>query len=173
MTGQAQGANYANANAFKTAVICKAGSIVNVLFNNCAGGISVDVKSYPSFSNVTISSKIVAGNFDTSTLTFSPGGSCDIVVARLFYKWPLFVMGLGYNISNLNGNQRLLVATPGAYLIYSEISYTYVPMIGYVMKGGVTLNDTAYTRPRQSTCVFYPSVPAPVPPATQAACPTA
>jgi Flp pilus assembly protein TadG len=111
MTGQAQAANYADVNAFKTAVICKAGSIVNVLFPNCAGGISVDVKSYPSFSNVTISSQIVAGNFDTSTLSFSLGGSCDIVVARLFYKWPLFVTGLGYNISNLNGNQRLLVAT--------------------------------------------------------------
>jgi Flp pilus assembly protein TadG len=44
----------------------------------------------------------------------------------------------------------------GTYLIFSEVSYLYVPTIGYVMaKSGVNLNDVAYTRPRQSTCVVY------------------
>jgi Flp pilus assembly protein TadG len=48
------------------------------------------------------------------------------------------------------------LAVAGTYLIYSEVSYLYVPTIGYVMaKAGVNLSDTAYTRPRQSTCVFY------------------
>ena len=42
------------------------------------------------------------------------------------------------------------------YLILSEVSYNYVPTVGYVMaKAGVTLSDVAFTRPRQSTCVFY------------------
>ena len=42
------------------------------------------------------------------------------------------------------------------YLIWSEVSYVYVPAVGYVMaKTGVTLSDFTYTRPRQSTCVFY------------------
>ena len=44
----------------------------------------------------------------------------------------------------------------GTYLIFSEVSYLYVPTVGYVMaKSGVNLNDVAYTRPRQSTCVVY------------------
>ena len=44
----------------------------------------------------------------------------------------------------------------GSYLIYSEVSYKYVPSIGYVMaKGGITMSDFTYTRPRQSTCVMY------------------
>jgi len=44
----------------------------------------------------------------------------------------------------------------GTYLIFSEVSYQYVPTIGYVMaKTGVNLSDVSYTRPRQSTCVFY------------------
>ena len=48
------------------------------------------------------------------------------------------------------------LAVDGTYLIFSEVSYLYTPTIGYVMaKTGVTLSDTAYTRPRQSTCVFY------------------
>jgi Flp pilus assembly protein TadG len=47
------------------------------------------------------------------------------------------------------------------YLILSEVSYLYTPAVGYVMgKAGVTLNDVAYTRPRQVTCVIYNNVPA-------------
>jgi Flp pilus assembly protein TadG len=46
----------------------------------------------------------------------------------------------------------------GTYLIYSEVSYTYVPTAGYVMaKAGINLSDFAYTRPRQSTCVLLNS----------------
>jgi Flp pilus assembly protein TadG len=48
------------------------------------------------------------------------------------------------------------LAIGGTYLIFSEVSYLYVPTIGYVMaKAGVTLSDVSYTRPRQSTCVYY------------------
>jgi Flp pilus assembly protein TadG len=50
------------------------------------------------------------------------------------------------------------LATGGAWLIFSEVSYLYTPAVGYVMsKAGVTLSDTAYTRPRQSACVNYDS----------------
>jgi Flp pilus assembly protein TadG len=111
LTGQAQTAGYTSASNFKTAVICPNSNVVNVLFD-CANGIFVDVKSYPTFTNVVINSQIDAnGNFDPTTLAYNPGTSCDIVVARLFYRWPLFVTGLGYNIANLSGNKRLLVAT--------------------------------------------------------------
>src|SRR4051812_45417382 len=42
------------------------------------------------------------------------------------------------------------------YVIYSSVTYTYVPTIGYLMnKGGVVLTDFAYTRPRMSQCIFY------------------
>jgi Flp pilus assembly protein TadG len=44
----------------------------------------------------------------------------------------------------------------GTYLIYSEVSYQYVPTVGYVMaKTGIALSDVSYTRPRQSLCVLY------------------
>jgi Flp pilus assembly protein TadG len=59
----------------------------------------------------------------------------------------------------------------GTYLIWSEVSYLYKPTIGYVMaKGGVTLSDFTYTRPRQTDCVTYPT---PAPGAGTPACPTA
>ncbi|MCP3405109.1 TadE/TadG family type IV pilus assembly protein [Bradyrhizobium sp. CCGB01] len=57
--------------------------------------------------------------------------------------------------------QKSLVTIPTSlaigdtYLIFSEVSYTYTPTIGHVLKNAITLSDVAYTRPRQSTCVYY------------------
>jgi Flp pilus assembly protein TadG len=44
----------------------------------------------------------------------------------------------------------------GTFIIFSEVSYRYVPAVGKVMApAGVNLTDVAYTRPRQSACVMY------------------
>jgi Flp pilus assembly protein TadG len=48
------------------------------------------------------------------------------------------------------------------YLIVSQVTYTYVPAVNYLnMMGsgttGIKLSDVAYTRPRQSKCVIYPT----------------
>lgn len=52
-------------------------------------------------------------------------------------------------------NLPTALAVPGTYLIWSEVSYTYTPVVGYVLKTGLTLNDQFFTRPRQSACVLY------------------
>jgi Flp pilus assembly protein TadG len=50
------------------------------------------------------------------------------------------------------------LAVADTYLIFSEVSYLYTPTVGYVMaKAGINLSDVAYTRPRQSNCVIYPT----------------
>lgn len=105
LTGQAQTASYTSAQ-FAT-YVC---SQVPALFN--CNNISIDVKSYPSFSSVNFSSQIDSNsNFISNNLQYNPGGPGDIVVVRLFYQWPLIVTGLGWNPSNLAGNKRLLVGT--------------------------------------------------------------
>lgn len=72
----------------------------------------VDVESYPAFSSLVINNQIDGtGNFTAGNMQYSPGGACAIVVVRMFYQWPLFVTGFGFNISNLSGHKRLLVAT--------------------------------------------------------------
>jgi Flp pilus assembly protein TadG len=49
-------------------------------------------------------------------------------------------------------------AIAGQYLILSEVNYLYVPTVGYVMaKAGINLSDVGYTRPRQTSCVIYPT----------------
>jgi Flp pilus assembly protein TadG len=49
----------------------------------------------------------------------------------------------------------------GTYLIYSQVSYTYKPVATYNFASNLslTLSDVAYTRPRQSACVYYSSTP--------------
>jgi Flp pilus assembly protein TadG len=106
MTGQSQAANN-NAGTFITNVVC--GQPQPVL--NC-NNISVDVESDPAqFSNLNIAYPVTSGGFDPSKLKFNPGGSCSVVTVTLYYQWQMFVVGLGYNVSNLNGNIRLLSAT--------------------------------------------------------------
>jgi Flp pilus assembly protein TadG len=105
LTGQAQNANYTQQN-FQT-YVC---SQIPALFN--CNNISVDVQSYNSFSQVTFPNQIDAnGNFISNNLGYNPGGANCTVVVRVFYPWQLFVTGLGYNISNLANNQRLLTAS--------------------------------------------------------------
>ncbi|MDN5000247.1 TadE/TadG family type IV pilus assembly protein [Bradyrhizobium sp. GCM10027634] len=71
----------------------------------------VDVTSFSSFSAVTLPTHLDAAcNFDTN-MSYNAGNAGDIVVVRLFYQWPLFVTGLGYNIGCGSTNKRLLVAT--------------------------------------------------------------
>ena len=106
MTGQAQGANYAKWNDFRDGKVC---GQIPALFS-CAN-LFVDVQSYPAFSNISISSQIDSNNNFINNMQYSPGTQGQIVVVRLFYQWPLFVTGLGYNIANLTGSKRLLSAT--------------------------------------------------------------
>jgi hypothetical protein len=43
--------------------------------------------------------------------TYNPGGPGDIVVVRLFYQWPVYVALLGFDLQNMAGGKRLLIAT--------------------------------------------------------------
>ncbi|MBU6463052.1 MAG: pilus assembly protein [Bradyrhizobium sp.] len=83
----------------------------------------------------------------------------------------------GYNTAPLAAGQITVPAglisrdannniLPFQYLIYSHVSYAYTNPTLVVLKSTITLSDDAYTRPRQTTCVFYPSVP------SSNACPT-
>lgn len=106
MTGQAETTGY-SAATFLTSVVCA--QIPAVL--SCSN-IAVDVESDPSqFSNLSVTNPVTGGNFNSSKLNFSMGGSCSVVTVTVYYQWQMFVTGLGYNISNLNGNKRLLSAT--------------------------------------------------------------
>jgi len=104
MTGQAQNAGY-DQTKFKQAVCGK----IYGLFN-CNGGLSVDVKNYPSFASIPTAKPITNGVVDPN-VGYAPGNPGDIVVVRLMYQWPVYVSLLGLNLSDLSGGKRLLMST--------------------------------------------------------------
>jgi Flp pilus assembly protein TadG len=112
MTGQAQAAAYSQ-QQFHDDVVCPPNSLASVLFA-CAN-LYVDVASYSSGSFASVPSplptQIDPGKQFINNMQYSPGNPGDIVVVRAFYQWPQIVTGLGYNITNLAGNKRLLYAT--------------------------------------------------------------
>ena len=90
---------------------------IAVLFT--CGDVGIDLQSYPPGTAIpTVSPYDGAGNV-TTPLVWNPPpvGSPNTVVLRAFYKWPLVVTGLGYNIANVNrgatNSKRLLVAAAG------------------------------------------------------------
>jgi Flp pilus assembly protein TadG len=106
MTGQAQTASY-TATQFKNSVCAK----ILGLFD-CQGGLQIDVKTYSSFSSVSTAKPVDSnGNLQTSSFGYTPGGPGDIVVVRLMYQWPIYVSLLGFNLADLAGSKRLIMAT--------------------------------------------------------------
>ena len=108
MTGQAQTGGFDKA-AFKEAVCDR----IYGLFD-CENNVYVDVRTYSDFassSTAVNTSPIEDGKFDSSKVQYNPGGAGDIVVVTLYYQWPIYVTLLGNNLDNLNGGNRLLVAT--------------------------------------------------------------
>lgn len=105
MTGQAQQGSFTQAQ-FKSAVCAK----ILGLFD-CSAGLKIDVKTYTSFSSVSTSKPIDAnGNLQTN-FSYTPGNPGDIVVVRLMYEWPIYVSLLGFNLADMSGGKRLIIAT--------------------------------------------------------------
>ena len=105
MTGQAQSQSFSQAQ-FKTSVCAKIGGLFD-----CAGGLQIDVKTYSSFGLVDNAAPLDAnGNLKTN-FGYQPGGPGDIVVVRLMYQWPVYASLLGFNLGDMAGNKRLIMAT--------------------------------------------------------------
>jgi Flp pilus assembly protein TadG len=111
-TGQAQSGSLSEAE-FKELVCAHK---LSFMFN--CNGISVDVRSYAQATVVKIPNQINAGNTFINDMKYCPGQDGNIVVVRLFYEWPIYVIkilklgyDLSYDLSNLNGSRRLLSAT--------------------------------------------------------------
>ena len=104
MTGQAQTQGFDQA-AFKNAVCAK----IYGLFD-CANGVVIEVKSFPTFAAMTMPSPTLDSNGNmVNNFGYDPGVPCSIVLVRLFYQWPVYVSLLG--LDNMAGGKRLLIAT--------------------------------------------------------------
>jgi len=105
MTGQAQQSSFTQ-QQFKNAVCAK----ILGLFD-CANGIKIDVKTYSSFSSIGTAKPIDANGNLLTNFGYTPGKPGDIVVVRLMYEWPIYVSLLGFNLADMSGGKRLIIAT--------------------------------------------------------------
>jgi Flp pilus assembly protein TadG len=110
MTGQAQQSTYSSASDFRDRNLCNSATTSAPALFTCSS-LSIDVQSYSSFQTVSINSPLDSSCNFTGTMHYSPGGPGDIVVVRMFYQWPAFVTGLGFNLACTSGSKVLLSAT--------------------------------------------------------------
>ncbi|MFI4933194.1 MAG: TadE/TadG family type IV pilus assembly protein [Caulobacterales bacterium] len=94
-----------NAADFKTAV-CNNMSWIST--SDCMANMTLDVRTFASFSAINITPPISNGAIDQAQITFTPGASCDIVLVRAFYPWTLLAPALEPGLPNLGPTQRLL-----------------------------------------------------------------
>ena len=104
LTGQAQSGGLTQAQ-FKT-YVC---SQIPALFT-CAN-LKVNVQSYASFAAITNTSPIDTSCNFIGPQNYCPGNAGQPVVVQLSYQWPVFVTGLGFNMSNPGTHSKWLTAT--------------------------------------------------------------
>jgi Flp pilus assembly protein TadG len=104
MTGQAQNQKL-TASQFQQDVC----GYTSALFT-CAN-VYVNVQTFTSFSGMTQTSPLQNGQFQSGSMNYSTGGPGDVVLLQVFYQWPIVLGPLGFNLSNMSGNNRLLIGT--------------------------------------------------------------
>jgi Flp pilus assembly protein TadG len=104
-TGQLQQTGANNAAGFRSLVCADMSWISSA---DCNANLSVDVRTFSSFSAISVTPPVSGNAIDASQLTFNDGAPCDIVLVRVFYPWTLLTPLLEPGLPNLGPNQRLL-----------------------------------------------------------------
>ena len=81
-TGQAQTKGFSQ-DDFKNSVCGR----LKKMFD-CASGLSVDVRTYPTFGAIATGVPIKDGKVDTTKLTYKTATPGQIVVVSVYYQWP-------------------------------------------------------------------------------------
>lgn len=106
MTGNAQQANMTQTQ-FKNAACADLPS-----FMKCAN-LMIDVRVATSFSAADTGAPAITydATGKPTNLQFAPGGAGSIVIVKTMYIWDVADGPLGFDISNMSNNRRLLIAT--------------------------------------------------------------
>jgi Flp pilus assembly protein TadG len=109
LTGQAPSAGGAQSASQFAAQLCKNSP---GLFN--CSGFMINLQPATSFANANVAAPTLTydanGNV-TNVWQYNPGAPSNIMVMQVMYQWPVFLGPLGFSLSNLPNNSRLLMAT--------------------------------------------------------------
>jgi Flp pilus assembly protein TadG len=136
-----------------------------------ASGIAVDRKvtlmartlSDLTSQNISVTDAQLTNFFNASSGIMTPYSATPVrsTITELYVDPSTLAARVQWSKGSAPRTAGTTVAIPtalqvgGTYLIYSEVSYAFVPTVGYVLKNSITLSDFTFTRPRQSTCVMY------------------
>lgn len=82
------------------------------LKTQCSANLTVDVRTFNDFQNVTLPNPVVAGAWNPGALNFKTGGPSTIVLVRAYYKWNLIAPMMNQGLQKVtNSGQALLVST--------------------------------------------------------------
>jgi Flp pilus assembly protein TadG len=132
------------------------------LTNVFTASISI-MTGYPPVPTKATITEIYVDSNQVATVQWSQAAviasNTDVQATLVPCATPTTCRNAGDIVTPLVPTQLLVRQT---YLILSEVSYLYLPTIGYVMSKttGVNLADVAFTRPRQAVCVIYNNAPA-------------
>jgi Flp pilus assembly protein TadG len=105
-TGEFQSSGAATKADFIT-LVC---SRMAALSTSCTANLSVDVRTFTTFTTASQTAQITGGNFDKNTTCWSTGQPTDIVLVRTFYEWKLFTPMLDAALQNMGNGKRLIGA---------------------------------------------------------------
>jgi Flp pilus assembly protein TadG len=96
---------------FRNQVCAKVSALMSCTASlNGASLLQFDVKAYPAgFAGATNGSPLVDNDLPPLN-TFDPGSACNVVLIRVFYKWPIQAPGLNWFLTNMANHSHLLAA---------------------------------------------------------------
>ncbi|MGH6987942.1 MAG: TadE/TadG family type IV pilus assembly protein [Caulobacteraceae bacterium] len=107
-TGQLQDSGNNTANVFQGDICSNMSWIASA---NCSSNLLVDVRTFASFSSISVSPPITNNALDASKVMFNDGSPCSIVLVRVYYPYTLLAPLLEPGMPNLGPSQRLITTT--------------------------------------------------------------
>lgn len=114
--------------------------------------------------NSSVSSSDMATFFNAATTIMAPYSTTPLKITiscltidstgKATVSWSNTLNGTA-RAAGLTVSIPTALAVPSTSIIFSDVSYGYKPTIGYVISGTLTLSDTMYMSPRQSTTVAH------------------
>jgi Flp pilus assembly protein TadG len=161
--------------AVEFAMIIPIMAVLLIGTNEFAAGVAIDRKvtimartlSDLTSQNIAVTDAQLTNFFNASNAIMTPYSSAEVKgkITELFVNPDTLKARVQWSQGTEPRNKGDIVEIPdalkigGTYLIYSEVTYKYVPSVAWFINkaDGIPLRDVSYTRPRQALCVVYPA----------------
>ncbi|MEM8988394.1 MAG: TadE/TadG family type IV pilus assembly protein [Pseudomonadota bacterium] len=79
-------------------------------FGPCSSKLTVEVRNFSNFSGLPNDAP-VCSNSSSSTTSYDPGSSGEVIMVRVCYVYKIFTPGLGINLADFGQDEKAVVST--------------------------------------------------------------